>query len=119
MAKPLTALQIARCGHIAALLREEMAKRGWTARHLCEALGLAGTSTAPYPWINGTSAPSVKWQAKLSETLGHPVICFAPRDVDAARPTAVLVAKPTPPRPLPVQPPRPPVPTSEVLSFKV
>lgn len=58
--------QLARFGHIAAFLREEMAKREWSSARFNEALGLSPNSTTVYTWLRGSGAPNPEMRAKLA-----------------------------------------------------
>ena len=76
----ITPEDVARCGHIVVLLRNEMTKREWSPPDLAKALGLRQGSTSIYPWIKGTSAPSIKMRVKLGALFKVPPETFEARD---------------------------------------
>jgi transcriptional regulator with XRE-family HTH domain len=88
---PATAYEIARNGHIAALIRSELAKRQWTVADLCRAMGLDSKSTSVYPWIKGTSAPGANFRRMLVKAFGVEESELMPREVDAAPTPSALV----------------------------
>jgi transcriptional regulator with XRE-family HTH domain len=103
--------QLARYGHIAAFLREEMAKREWTASHLTQALELAPTSTTVYTWLRGSGAPHPNMRARLAALFAVHESTFMAREI--AGPVKATAA------PVVTAPARPVRATQDVLSFSV
>ena len=70
--KTATPEQVARYGHVAAVIREFMHEKGWSARQLMEALdvNVEGGGGHVYRWIAGKSAPSPKLRAKVAKIIG-------------------------------------------------
>lgn len=64
----LTPESVLRYGHIAATIRQGMAKRGWSASELSRQIGANSTSIA-HPWINGRGAPGPEYRQKLMKLL--------------------------------------------------
>lgn len=75
--------QIAKNGHIATRLRQEMIKREWSYETLAREVGNV-TSAAVSHWMNSINAPSEAMQKKLSKLLGIPKEDLMPRDVEGA-----------------------------------
>lgn len=106
--------QLARYGHIAAFLREEMAKREWTASHLTQALELAPTSTTVYTWLRGSGAPHPNMRARLAALFAVHESTFMGLEIEGP------VKASAPAAPAPRKTPAPPVrATQDVLSFSV
>jgi transcriptional regulator with XRE-family HTH domain len=90
-AKPATAAQVARNGQVAALLRAELDKRGWTPRRLNEAMGKPASHTASYVWLSAKGAPAPKLAARLAKVLGVAVERLQP---NTGAPTQVASREP-------------------------
>ena len=73
--------QLARFGHIAAFLREEMAKREWSSALFNEALGLSPNSTTVYTWLRGSGAPNPEMRAKLAALFAVHESTFMGREI--------------------------------------
>jgi transcriptional regulator with XRE-family HTH domain len=73
--------QLARFGHIAAFLREEMAKREWSSARFNEALGLSPNSTTVYTWLRGSGAPNPEMRAKLAALFAVHESTFMGREI--------------------------------------
>lgn len=54
-------------GNVAAVLRQELDKRGWKAADLCRALGIS--KTAAHPWLKAIGAPGPTIRPKLAKLL--------------------------------------------------
>lgn len=105
--------QILRNGHVAARLREELAKRDWKAPDLSAAVGSARDGVVAYRWLSGKGAPSPKLAEKLVNLFGGTIADFLPRNPDAAHAELItLGAAPTPAR-------RVHRPAAEVFAFTV
>jgi hypothetical protein len=103
--------QLARYGHIAVFLREEMAKREWTAGHLTQALELSPQSTTVYTWLRGSGAPHRMMRSRLAALFAVHESTFMGREI--AGPVKASA-------PAPRKTPAPPVrATQDVLSFSV
>jgi hypothetical protein len=107
--KAASPIQVARYGHVAALLRAEMAKRKWTNAQFNEALGQPRASPGIYQWLGCKGAPGTKLAPKVAKLLGVPVASLLARRDGASPPTEVAV----------LAPPQPAVRRAEVLSFSV
>jgi transcriptional regulator with XRE-family HTH domain len=111
-ASPATAIQIARYGHVAALLRAEMAKRDWGPAQFNEAMKLGRSNTTIYQWLNCQGAPGPKLAPKVAKLLGVPVANLRANlggtEVAVSEPRRAVVLAPS----LPVGQRR-----AEVLSF--
>lgn len=67
---PTTPLDVARYGHVASKLREEMDKRGWKAADLNREMGHSLNNSGPYAWLKAKSAPSEAAAKKLAKIFG-------------------------------------------------
>jgi transcriptional regulator with XRE-family HTH domain len=77
---PASPAQIARNGHVAALLRTQMAQRNWTARDFNARMGLEVTHTSIYVWLNAKGAPGPTTRPKVAKLLGVAEAQLMPRD---------------------------------------
>jgi transcriptional regulator with XRE-family HTH domain len=82
---PASPAQIARNGHVAALLRAKMAQHEWTPRDFNARMGLETSHTSIYVWLNAKGAPGPVTRPKLAKLLGVPEEQLKPRKPDAAR----------------------------------
>jgi transcriptional regulator with XRE-family HTH domain len=106
---PASPAQIARNGHIAALLRTQMAQRNWTARDFNARMGLEVTHTSIYVWLNAKGAPGPTTRPKVAKLLGVAEAQLMPRDaardareakaVAGATPSTAVAVRPATPRP--------------------
>jgi transcriptional regulator with XRE-family HTH domain len=87
--KAITPHDVARYGHIATLMRSEMAKRGWRMADLAERLGLERRATVPYPWMRGYGAPGPMLRPKLTKLLGVPESALTAREVGDQLPAVI------------------------------
>lgn len=79
-ARPATALELARYGHIAAFLRQQMEERGLKRPvDLNQLLGLDRGNTLAHKWLNGFGAPTKKNRALLAKKFGTQADFFLPR----------------------------------------
>lgn len=69
-ATPATPEQVARFGHVAAFLRQELGKRGWTPSDLNIQLGKGRSYSSAYQWINGKAVPGPSQRPLLAKLLG-------------------------------------------------
>ena len=81
--------QIARFGHIAVFLREELARREWTPTKLTQTLGMSAGNTAVYPWLRGSGAPNPVMRQKLARVFGVAPETFLARELNGSAPTMV------------------------------
>lgn len=108
-ARPATALELARYGHIAAFLREQMEERGLKRPvDLNQLLGIDRDNTLSHKWLNGFGAPSPKHRALLARKLGTEAEFFLPRTGEAPAERLPVVRQVAAPARVP-----------EVLSFAV
>lgn len=106
---PASPAQIARNGHVAALLRTQMAQRNWTARDFNARMGLEVTHTSIYVWLNAKGAPGPTTRPKVAKLLGVAEAQLMPRDaardvreakaVAGATPSTAVAVRPATPRP--------------------
>jgi transcriptional regulator with XRE-family HTH domain len=99
---PATPLEIARYGHVAALLRAELEKRQWTPRQFNEAMGEAQGHSSIYKWLAAKAAPSQPTAKKIGKVLGIPWLQLLKAE-DATPGTALTLAPergPAPVRPV-------------------
>ena len=86
MARRPTPSQIARYGHIAAFLREQLPLKGWAnGAEFNKAFGLSRGNPSTYKWLAGTGGPSEKYRKKLAEMFQVEAKFFEPRLEGAER----------------------------------
>lgn len=104
--KHATPAQIARNGHVAALVRAAMKQHDWNMADFSEALGMERHATSVYPWITGTGVPGPALRAKLAVLLKVPEADLLPRGKllgTAARPMVKPTSAPAKTKTEPVQ----------------
>jgi hypothetical protein len=112
-------LQIAKHGHIAVIIRTQLAERKWTVPDFHERLGLKRTASAAYNWLSCAGAPSPEYVRKMAKLFSLPASEFEAREPDAEQLPAVLAA-PGYPTVGPAKPAvRSPPPAGDVLGFSV
>jgi transcriptional regulator with XRE-family HTH domain len=82
--------QIARFGHIAVFLRQELARREMTPTKLTRALGMSAGNTAVYPWLRGSGAPGPIMRQKLARVFGVAPETFLARELDGSGPPTMV-----------------------------
>lgn len=80
--KPVTPLQVAMFGHIAAAVRKAMAARDWKPANVNQAIGKARSDTGIYNYMNGKGAPTGQNRARISKALGIPEAQLTARRVN-------------------------------------
>jgi hypothetical protein len=123
-AAPPSALQLARYGHVASLLRAQLKAKGWQIGDLNQALGKERHYAGSYHWLGAKGAPDPANRAKLAELFGIPETEFAMREAvpitkmakQAAKDFEQLSGKPLPLAAPALPTPRP---APDVLQFAV
>jgi hypothetical protein len=113
-----TPAQIASLGHIAALIRRELANRKWSVADLHRAIGEDVKSTRAYAWMNCRSRITDQFRPLVAKALGVKESDLMPRELSQAvtvvsenKLRAVQTAQGTPARTLSA--------TGDVLAFNV
>ena len=86
----ITPHQIARFGHIAVFLRQELARREMTPTKLTRVLGMSAGNTAIYPWLRGSGAPGPIMRQKLARVFGVAPETFLAREMDGSGPPTTV-----------------------------
>ena len=76
---PATPEQIARFGHVAAVLRKYMAEQNINTTELNKQLGYVGSNPGAYKWLASKGGPSPKARAKVTALTGIPESELTPR----------------------------------------
>lgn len=82
--------QIARNGHVAALLRQRMNEMHWQPKDLNAALKLSGGHPTVYSWLSAESAPGSQYREKLAKIFKMPPENFMPRPLNNAERTEIV-----------------------------
>lgn len=93
--------QIARNGHIAAAIRDFLARKGWKPPQLNEAIGLSPERSNVYVWMSAKIAPSTVYQGKLARVMGVPITSLLPKELGEAASQAMPQLLPPGPGPGP------------------
>jgi transcriptional regulator with XRE-family HTH domain len=89
---PATPIQIARNGHIAALIRDYLKREGMSTAALGHKLGVSGSAVSL--WVHSKGAPREKFRPKLAKILGVGVERLLTPSPQTAISTRVLTMKP-------------------------
>ena len=82
--------QIARNGHVAALLRQRMNEIQWQPKDLNAALKLADGHPTVYSWLSAENAPGPEYREKLAKIFKTPPENFMPRPLNKTERTEIV-----------------------------
>ena len=82
--------QIARNGHVAALLRKRMNEMQWQPKDINAALKLSAGHPTVYSWLSSEAAPGPKYREKLAKIFKMPPENFMPRPLNTTERTEIV-----------------------------
>lgn len=83
--------QIARNGHVAALIRKRLTDLKWKPKDLNAALKLSSGHPTVYSWLSAEMAPGPEYREKLAKIFKTPPENFMPRPLNKTERTEIVV----------------------------